>query len=253
MSFTKPCHTEARPSHGDGTMIEALVPEAASAEMHADVPEATMLAGEAACVAGANAGRRREFATVRSCARDALRRIGVTGVPILPDPDRVPRWPAGVIGSMTHCEGYRAAAVARSDGLGGIGIDAEPHGPLPAEAHELLLRPEERAALRTLAEAEPALHWERIAFCTKEAVFKAWFPLTRRRLDFEDVSITVDPDGTFAARLLVRGLRVGDHELEALSGRWVVDHGLVVAASSIPHLAVRSLAEVLGDRKVALR
>jgi 4'-phosphopantetheinyl transferase EntD len=253
MSFTKPCHTEARPSHGDGTMIEALVPPAASAEMHADVPEATMFASEAACVTGAFAGRRREFATARCCARDALRRIGVTGVPILPDPDRVPRWPAGVIGSMTHCEGYRAAAVARSDELGGVGIDAEPHAPLPVEALELLLRAEERAALRALAEAEPALHWERIAFCAKEAVFKAWFPLTRRWLDFEDVSIAVDPDGTFAARVLVPGLRVGDREPDAFSGRWVVDHGLAVAASSIPNLAARSLANVLGDREVALR
>ena len=108
---------------------------------------------EAATVAGAVVERRREFGTVRWCARRALRRLGVPTVPILPDADRVPRWPAGVVGSMTHCEGYRAAAVARSDELGGIGIDAEPHGPVSAEALELLLRDEERAALRTLADA----------------------------------------------------------------------------------------------------
>jgi 4'-phosphopantetheinyl transferase EntD len=227
--FTSPSCTETRPTHGDGTMIAAVVPEAASAEMHADVPEPTMFASEAACVAGAAAGRRREFATVRCCARDALRRIGEIGVPILSDSDRVPRWPAGVIGSMTHCDGYRAAAVARSDELGGIGIDAEPHGPLPAEALELLLRDEERAALRTLADAEPTLHWDRIAFCAKEAVFKAWFPLTRRWLDFADASTTVDRDGSFAARVLVGD----DRELGAFSGRWIVNRNLVVAATSI--------------------
>jgi 4'-phosphopantetheinyl transferase EntD len=215
-------------------MIEPLIPDAASAEMQADVPEPTMFAGEAACVAGAPAGRRREFATVRCCARHALRRIGVGGVPILPDSERVPRWPAGVVGSMTHCEGYRGAAVARSDELGAIGIDAEPHGPLPDDALELLLRDEERAALATLADAEPTLHWDRIAFCAKEAVFKAWFPLTRRWLDFADVSTTVNPDGTFTAGLLVRGVRVGDRDLEAFAGRWVVDRGLVATATSIP-------------------
>jgi len=251
VSFTSPGHTETRPSHGDGTTIEALVPGAASAEMHADVPEPTMFASEAACVAGAGAGRRREFATVRCCARDALRRIGVIAVPILPDSDRVPRWPAGVIGSMTHCEGYRAAAVARSDELGGIGIDAEPHGPLPAEALELLLRDEERAALRTLADAEPTLHWDLIAFCAKEAVFKAWFPLTRHWLGFDDVSTTLDTDGTFAARVLMPGVRVADSELEAFTGRWVIDHGLVVAATSVPHRAARSLADACGDQEVA--
>jgi 4'-phosphopantetheinyl transferase EntD len=150
---------------------------------------------------------------------------------------------------MTHCEGYRAAAVARSNELGGIGIDAEPHGPLPAEALELLLRDEERAALGALADAEPTLHWGRIAFCAKEAVFKAWFPLTRRWLGFDDVSTTVDTDGTFAARVLVRGTRVGDPELEAFTGRWAVDHGLVVAATSIPQLVARSLADAIRDRE----
>jgi 4'-phosphopantetheinyl transferase EntD len=234
-------------------MIEAIAPKAASAEMHADAAESTMFASEEACVAGAVAERRREFATVRCCARDALRRIGVTGVPILRDPDRVPRWPAGVIGSMTHCEGYRAAAVARSDELGGIGIDAEPHGPLPADVLELVLRDEERAAQRTLADAEPALHWDRIAFCAKEALFKAWFPLTRRWLGFHDVWTALGTDGTFAARLLLRGVRVGDRELEAFTGRWVVDRGLVVAATSIPRLEARSLAGAFGDREVARR
>jgi 4'-phosphopantetheinyl transferase EntD len=234
VSFTSPFHAGVRPTHGHGTLIGSVVPEAASAEMHADVPEPTMFAAEAACVASAPAGRRREFATVRCCARAALRRIGVVGVPILPDEQRVPRWPAGVVGSMTHCEGYRAAAVARSAELGGIGIDAEPHGPIPDDSLELLLRDEERAALPTLADAEPRLHWDRIAFCAKEAVFKAWFPLTRRWLDFADVSTTVDPDGTFAARLLVRGVRVGDSDLEAFAGRWVVDRGLVATATSIP-------------------
>src|SRR5918999_339621 len=228
--FTSHAHTETGRHTAAGRMIEVLVPEAATAEMHADVPEATMFASEAACVAGAEAGRRREFATVRHCAREAIRRIGVGGGPILPDSDRVPRWPAGVVGSMTHCERYRAAAVARADELGGIGIDAEPHAPLPSEARELVLQAEERAALRTLAAADPTLDWDRIAFCAKEAVFKAWFPLTRRWLDFADVSTAVDPDGTFRARLVVPGVGA-DREPDAFTGRWVVDGGLVVAAT----------------------
>ena len=188
-----------------------------------------MFASEAAHVAGAPPRRRREFATVRSCARDALRRIGVAGAPILPDADRVPRWPAGVVGSLTHCEGYRAAAVAPADELAGIGIDAELHEPLPAAAAELVLRDEERATLRTLAEAQPAVHWDLIAFCAKEAVFKAWFPLTRRWLEFAEVSVTVCLDGTFAARLLVQD----DRGPGAFTGRWTVAGGLVVAATSV--------------------
>jgi 4'-phosphopantetheinyl transferase EntD len=220
-------------------MIGSVAPQAAGAETHADVPERTMFAAEAALVARAPAGRRREFATVRCCARAALRRIGVVGVPILPDAQRAPQWPVGVVGSMTHCEGYRAAAVARSDELWAIGIDAEPHDPLPDEALGLLLRDEERAALPTLADADPTLHWDRIAFCAKEAVFKAWFPLTRRWLDFANVAITVDPAGTFTARLLARGARAGGRDPEMFAGRWVVDRGLVATATSIPEASGR--------------
>ncbi|MFF1717797.1 hypothetical protein [Streptomyces sviceus] len=44
---------------------------------------------------------------------------------------RCPAWPDGVVGSMTHCDGYRAAAVAHAGEVLGVGIDAEHHLPLP--------------------------------------------------------------------------------------------------------------------------
>ena len=214
-------------------MIEPLLPEMACAEMFSDVPESTMFSIEAAVVQGAVAERRREFGTVRYCARKALLKIGVPAVPVLPDVDGAPRWPAGVVGSMTHCAGYRAAVVARSRELCGVGIDAEPHAAMPDTALDLILRDEERARLSALARAHPDLHWDRILFCAKEAVYKAWFPLTRRWLDFADVSMTVHLGGTFWARLLVRGPRVAGVDLDGFSGRWVVGRGLVVAATSV--------------------
>jgi 4'-phosphopantetheinyl transferase EntD len=201
--------------------------------MFSDAPESAMFPIEAAAVARAVTERRREFGTVRYCAREALRQIGVSAVPILPDADRAPRWPAGVVGSMTHCEGYRAAAVSRSSELRGLGIDAEPHAAVSDAALDLVLRDEERARLPALADARPELHWDRILFCAKEAVYKAWFPLTRRWLDFADVSTTLHPDGTFRARLLVREPRVAGVSLDDFGGRWMVDRGLVVAATSV--------------------
>jgi 4'-phosphopantetheinyl transferase EntD len=210
-------------------MIATLVPASASAEMFSDAPESTMFPVEAAAVAGAVTQRRREFGTVRYCARKALRQLGVPPVPIIPDVNRAPRWPAGVVGSMTHCAGYRAAVVARSRELGGVGIDAEPHAPLPPAAGDLTLREEERQRLFALADAHPSLHWDRIVFCAKEAVYKAWFPLTRRWLDFPDVSVTVHVDGTFDARLRVPG----PPALDGFGGKWVVGRGLVVAATSV--------------------
>jgi 4'-phosphopantetheinyl transferase EntD len=211
------------------SMIETLVPASASAEMFSDAPESTMFSAEAAAIVGAVAERRREFGTVRYCARKALRQLGVPPVPILPGANRAPRWPAGVVGSMTHCAGYRAAVVARSSKLGGVGIDAEPHAALPASTLDFVLRDEERPRLVARTDAHPSLHWDRIAFCAKEAVYKAWFPLTRRWLDFPDVSVTVHLDGTFHARLRVPA----PPALHRFSGKWVVGRGLVVAATSV--------------------
>jgi 4'-phosphopantetheinyl transferase EntD len=215
-------------------MIETLMPAMVRAdEMFSDAPESTMFSIEAAVVANAAAERRREFGTVRYCARNALLQIGVPAVPVLPDVDGAPRWPVGVVGSMTHCEGYRAAAVAPIGPVFGVGIDAEPHAAVPNVALDLILRDEERARLLMLADASPDLHWDRILFCVKEAVYKAWFPLTRRWLEFADVSTTVYPDGTFWARLCVRGSRVAGVDLNVFGGRWVVGRGLVVAATSV--------------------
>jgi 4'-phosphopantetheinyl transferase EntD len=214
-------------------MIEPLVPASACAEMFSDVPESTMFGVEAAVVKGAVAERRRGFGTVRYCARRALQKIGVPAVPVLPDADGAPRWPVGLVGSMTHCAGYRAAVVARSHDLCGVGIDAEPHAAVPDAALNLILRNEERARLSALADARPDLHWDRILFCAKEAVFKAWFPLTRQWLDFADVSVTAHLGGAFRARLRIRGPRVAGFDLDGFNGRWVVGRGLVVAAASV--------------------
>ena len=69
---------------------------------------------------------------MRTCARIALGRLGLPPAPLLSGPKREPLWPDGVVGSITHCDGYRAVAVARADQLASIGIDAEPHAELPA-------------------------------------------------------------------------------------------------------------------------
>jgi 4'-phosphopantetheinyl transferase EntD len=227
-------------------MIEPLLPAVACAEMFHDVPESTMFAIEAAVVKDAVAERRREFGTVRYCARKALQKIGAPAVPILPDVDGAPRWPVGLVGSMTHCAGYRAAVVARCHDLCGVGIDAEPHAAVPDAVLDLILRDEERARLSALASARPDLHWDRILFCVKEAVYKAWFPLTRRWLDFADVSVRTHLDGSFRARVRVPGVSGAGADLDRFNGQWVVDRGLIVAATSVSRARVARIPTLAG-------
>ncbi len=213
-------------------MIERLVPGSASAEAFSEA-DGPLFASEAAAVASASAERRREFATGRSCARRALVELGESAVPVPRDTDGAPVWPQGIVGSITHCAGYRAAAVGRSGELAGIGIDAEPHAALPSEALDVVAGDAERARLRQLYDAEPNVHWDRVVFSVKEAVFKAWFPLTRRWLEFTDVSASLSRGGTFSARVHVKAPAAASVDVRSFAGRWTVAGGLILAATAV--------------------
>ena len=78
------------------------------------------------------------------------------------------------------------------------------------------------------------MHWDRILFSAKESVYKAWFPIAREWMGFEDADLTLDRDGTFAARLLKTGPEVEGEPLTSFSGRWLADDGLIITA--IAHL-----------------
>jgi enterobactin synthetase component D / holo-[acyl-carrier protein] synthase len=214
-----------------------LPPSVISAEEFADIPGEPPFPGEEPLIATAVEGRRREFVTARRCARQALAGLGVPAAPILTGPRREPLWPAGVRGSITHCAGYRAAAVARQTDLAAVGIDAEPNAPLPAGVWDSVTVAEERAELARL-ETGP-VHWDRLLFSAKESVYKAWFPLTGRWLGFDDACLSVDPaTGTFRARILIDGTRLdGAVPLTGLTGRFLVARGLVVTAVTVPRSA----------------
>jgi 4'-phosphopantetheinyl transferase EntD len=217
-------------------VIEAILPaEAAAVESFCDPPGAVLFPEEEAVIAKAVDKRRREFTTVRACARAALARLGLPPVPIVPGLRGAPQWPDAVVGSMTHCAGYRACAVARDRDLLAIGLDAEPHEKLPDGVLGSVSSQQEREQLADLAAAVPGTHWDRMLFSAKESVYKAWFPLTQRWLGFEDASVTIDPDRcTFTARLLVDGPRLNGLPLTGFTGRWLVDRGLIITAIAVP-------------------
>ncbi|NRQ35163.1 4'-phosphopantetheinyl transferase superfamily protein [Nonomuraea sp. NN258] len=174
--------------------------------------------------------RRKEFITARACARRALGLLGRPPAPILPGPRGEPRWPMGVVGSITHCAGYRGVVLGESTGVVTIGIDAEPDEELPFGVLEAIALPAELAQVDRLRAAHPEVCWDRLLFCAKEAVYKAWFPLTNRWLSFENALVTLDPAGTFSARLLVPGAMVEGQVLKSFTGRWLARRGLLATA-----------------------
>ena len=216
-------------------MIDEILPAAvACAEAFDDPAEVVLFPAEEALLARAVDKRRREFSTGRHCARRALAALGVAPVPILRGEAGAPQWPPGFVGSITHCSGYRAAAVARGRDVATIGLDAEPDQPLPGDVLTLISLPGERARLGDLTAAAPGISWDRLLFSAKESVYKAWFPLARRWLGFEDADITISAaDGTFEARLLAAAPVVGDSPLAGFSGRWLARDGVLLTAITV--------------------
>jgi 4'-phosphopantetheinyl transferase EntD len=237
-------------------VITAVLPDVvAAADAFRDIREIAPYPEEREATARSVERRRLEHATVRTLARAALGRLGLPPGPIVSDRRGVPRWPDGIVGSMTHCDGYRAAVVARSAELAAVGIDAEPNLPLRPATLETVSVPEERRWISSLSVARPGVCWDRLLFSAKESVFKAWFPSTRYELDFDAVVVGVESDAlsgpddlsttlnstagqglsgrfTFDMRL-PPGAPEGDWLLRG-EGRWAVGSGIVVTGLAVP-------------------
>jgi 4'-phosphopantetheinyl transferase EntD len=214
-------------------MLERLVPDCvALAETWEDLLDTELFPAERAALGRAVEKRRREFISGRACARLALRRLGAPVAAIPSGEHGEPLWPTGVVGSITHCEGYRACAVARSEALFSLGIDAEPNAPLPEGVLEEVAHGRE---LDLISDGDQHIDVGRLVFSAKEAVYKAWFPLTGRGLGFEDVELSLDlPSAAVRARLLVSGPVLNGSRLTELRGRWGLKEGVICTAVIVP-------------------
>jgi 4'-phosphopantetheinyl transferase EntD len=212
-------------------MIDELLPRTVvTVETDTDLLDTELFPEETRSLGHAVEKRRREFVTGRACARRALQQLGIAPTAIASGERGEPLWPEGVVGSITHCSGYRACAVAKAEQLASVGIDAEVHEPLPHGILDQVASAGERRALPRAA----SLCSDRLLFSAKEAVYKAWFPLAESWLGFEDVNLSIDvPRRTFRARLLVSGPMVGDVRLTEFHGRWQVDDGVVATAVAV--------------------
>ncbi|MBV8086499.1 MAG: 4'-phosphopantetheinyl transferase superfamily protein [Chloroflexi bacterium] len=164
--------------------------------------------------------RRLDFALGRAAAHEALRAFGVADEPIGKGPKGEPLWPAGIVGSISHCEGLAAAALARVRRYRGLGLDVEPldqaldHGVAERVCHpsELDIGPAELTPMQRLL----------AVFSAKEAVYKAVFPVDRVFLDFLDAELRWLPEVcAFDAHMSkgsVRELRIR----LGWFGRWLV-------------------------------
>jgi 4'-phosphopantetheinyl transferase EntD len=216
-------------------VLERILPAAAVVVATTGERSVELFPEEEAVVGNAVEKRRLEFVTARACAREAMAHLGLPEQAVGSGARGEPLWPAGIVGSITHCAGYRACAVAPASELLTIGVDAEVADPLPPGLIDDIALPEERRWIERAAAERPGVSWDRLLFSIKESIYKAWFPLARSWLGFEDASVVVDPaSGTFTAHLLVPGPTLQGRKLDGFSGRWLCADGLLLSAIALP-------------------
>jgi 4'-phosphopantetheinyl transferase EntD len=167
---------------GDGVVVDIAAPTLVVSGLFPD---------ELQHVARAVDKRKAEFGTARLCARRALAQLGVAPCSLVPNPDRSPRWPKGITGSITHTAGCCAVAVTDAPHVIGIGIDIEQDTPLRRDLESKICTATERAWLDHAEQRERGF-LGKLYFSAKEAFYKCQYSTTRTFLDFNDVEIEFD-------------------------------------------------------------
>jgi 4'-phosphopantetheinyl transferase EntD len=218
-----------------GSVLDDLFgPGVAVAEGPVSAHQGALVGAEEALAARMAPGRRAQFVAGRTLARAALGTLGAAPVAIGRAAGGSPVWPAGFVGTITHCgdgaDGWCAAAVAPADRCRGLGLDAELDRPLDDPVAALVLTPSEAASIAGDAGLTTAF------FCTKESLYKALHPLTGIFLDFHDVEVELDPAaGRFSARV-----RLADWPPAApreVEGRLRRTHGMILTVIELPSSA----------------
>src|SRR5699024_10257180 len=170
-AYRRPRRDRPRP-RGRAVIRDVLPPDVVAVTFdELGMDESSALASlhpvEAEQVDGAVDSRRHDFAAARACAREAMRRLGIPGGPVVRGGRGMPVWPPGVVGSLTHTDGLRAAALAPADSVRSLGLDVEPHGPLPDGVLGAISLPDEAAWVDAARGEGTAVHWDRVLFTAK--------------------------------------------------------------------------------------
>jgi 4'-phosphopantetheinyl transferase EntD len=176
--------------------------------------------------------RLRELESGRTYAKRALAMIGCHCVDLPIGPDRSPKWPAGIVGSLTHVMGrdggHFAAAVASRETVCAVGIDVEREGGLPPRVWDYVLTRRELA--RILALPPPVRAAEaQIIWCAKEAIRKA----ALQQIEPIEVEIEHDPEGEEYAATW-RPAKATDSSAQIWHGRTGRSQGFILAAVVLP-------------------
>lgn len=187
---------------------------------------------EETAIGNAAPARRAEFVAGRTFARQALSSLGLPPAPIPRASDRRPIWPQGYVGSISHSRTMCICLAANQQSQVALGIDVESLVPLKASLYRVIGRAEECDTFHDpLSFNDLSVDRGKLTFSIKEAIYKAYNPITCYRLGFHDVSVSISRGG-FTARLAGAVPRLLGRN--TMDGRWIAANNHIVAALALP-------------------
>jgi 4'-phosphopantetheinyl transferase EntD len=204
-------------------------------ELRGEGDVSTLLPEEAGSCQPFRAKRLTEFAAGRSCARLALDALGFPQFALSANPDRTPRWPEGVVGSITHTVGFCGVVADFRTNVAALGVDVEIVARVGRELWPQVFTAAEHAASAALDETQRE-RFAALVFSAKEAFYKSQFGLTGRWLDFHDVIVENRPEDSRSGSLVVRAAstRAGSLLRElAAAGRYRFEGGFVATGIAL--------------------
>jgi len=178
----------------DKTLIDSLFPtEVVTEEAHPMCLRGTLYPEEEAYLRNALPKRRWEFTAGRLCSRRALTQFGIENFPLLVGNNREPIWPTGIVGSISHTEGYCGVAIARKTDVQSIGLDVECIGKLQKDVWKQICTQQEVSWINSLPSDERQINVA-LVFSAKECLYKCQHTISRQWLGLHDVMISVNHD-----------------------------------------------------------
>lgn len=166
--------------------------------------------------------RQQEFIAGRYCALRALQGAGHELDVELPiGEDRLPIWPTGWTGSISHCTSVTMAMAGQASLHSSLGVDVEEwmDAHVARSTQSEIGLPGEIALFHDLSPH----HALTLLFSAKEALYKALYPLVRQFFDFKAVQAINVTESTLTLRLCID-----------LGERWPCGSDLVVTYAVFP-------------------
>lgn len=129
---------------------------------------------------------RSQSGAARIVARELLQEFGWANISLQKSSGGCPIWPRGITGSLAHHDVVAAAAVAQAPCVTALGIDIEPNEPLPDELIDMIATGYERKLYDRYFLSTRKL------FVIKEAVYKAYYCINPRFVEFHEIEIELE-------------------------------------------------------------